>query len=102
VSKEWVKPAAIRMTLIGKTIFPSRLQSKASHGCRRRIMGSRAITLRDGVRVPALRVPATAKTEERRDSAFLLHVQKNAARAFSAYRRWLKALQKIKRKGVIP
>lgn len=50
----WTQPAAVRLSLIGRTIYPAYLQSKAPHTRRRQIMGTRVIRLRDVIRAPAM------------------------------------------------
>jgi len=58
----WTLPASIKLTLVGKTIWPSMLQSKAPHTRRRRIMAYRAIRLRAVILLPILGLPKIART----------------------------------------
>lgn len=62
----WTQPAALRLTLVGKTIFPSMLQSKAPHTSRRRIMSFRSIRLRDVLLLPILGLPKIVRTAQQK------------------------------------
>lgn len=61
----WTQPAAVRLSLIGRTIYPATLQSKAPHTRRRQIMGTRVIRLRDVIRAPAMAMYLPPKSRMR-------------------------------------